>query len=479
MVMACRMPWWLLIMVGALVGTLLVTSPGSLAVLTLVALLLRGIRRFATDDHRYLSWLCGVGFAARAVAAFLLLFIFAVNHPLAQSDVMTLPPSQRSINYFCYRIPDLFGDSDSGFYSLQGLWLSQAVARPHIDDAYRRFLARVFGDPLGRSYHVYLLGAYHYLFGFSPYSVLLVNALIGTLGGLFVYLFTRRLFGVPTASLAGVLGMFWPSLFLWSLSNLKEPGVILSLLVFFWALMGWFQRRAWRWFVTSLIAACVQVILRKELLCLVIPMLAFSVSYPFLVARSTRWKRWAVGIGVVLITILQLFSNGQFLRRPLDRFMDTLVMLHQGHQQGWAYQYLDGDSYPLMAIPSHWLTDGKRLSVLGNAWIHFLFEPFPNRLDTLWHALCYPQVLLWYACVLFGVLGLVGSWGALPRGGGYLCLAYLAGFGSLVALASGNIGTVLRHRDMFTPLYLSFTAAWFVWLDRRSVRPHHLVSTEG
>ena len=456
-----------LILIGMVSGVFVVTSPGTLVMLAIVGWLLVWLRRRLPEDGVYVSWLIGIGFVTRAVLAFLLLFAFTATHPVGQPHATSLPPIQRYYEYRGYSVPDILGESDSAFYSLQGLWLAQGVARSHPNEADQRWLRRVLGDPLTRSYHVYLIGAYHYVFGFSPYSVLLLNGLIGTFGGLLVYLFSRHLFDRSTARLAGLLAMFWPSLMFWSLTNLKDPSVILAILVFCWALSSWFKYRKWRYMLIGVLAGCAQVIVRKELFVVVIPLLALSVSYRFFQGRNTSWGRRVAGITVILIVVLQLLSNGQFIRGPLDRLLESMVRLHLGNQQGWAYQYLDDQYYLPTAADVKQLNDLERLKTVGRAWMHFLFEPFPQRLDTMQHVFLYPQALLWYGCVIFALFGMIVSWHALPRGGLFLCLVYLVGFGSLVALASGNIGTVFRHRDMFSPMYLSFVAAWFSRLNQR------------
>ncbi len=38
----------------------------------------------------------------------------------------------------------------------------------------------------------------------------------------------------------------------------------------------------------------------------------------------------------------------------------------------------------------------------------------------------------------------------------FVIFAYIIVLGSIIAMNSGNIGTVFRHRDMLTPLFLIF-----------------------
>ena len=73
----------------------------------------------------------------------------------------------------------------------------------------------------------------------------------------------------------------------------------------------------------------------------------------------------------------------------------------------------------------------------------------------------YPQMVLWYLVLLWVPVGLWRGWRA-HRAATVLNWTYVLLITSIVALASGNIGTAFRHRDMVIPFYLMFGVAGFL-----------------
>jgi hypothetical protein len=82
--------------------------------------------------------------------------------------------------------------------------------------------------------------------------------------------------------------------------------------------------------------------------------------------------------------------------------------------------------------------------------------PFPWAARTGADLLTIPEVLLWYACVIFAVVGLVRL---LRRQDLRFAhgVAALAGMGIIFALIEANVGTLLRSRDMMVPFTVVLT----------------------
>ena len=84
----------------------------------------------------------------------------------------------------------------------------------------------------GKHGYIFCIGLFYYLFGFSPCAVKLINCLLGSLMAVLVVLLGRSSFSAAPARWAGVLTAFFPSLMLWSATNLKDiPLTFLTLLI--------------------------------------------------------------------------------------------------------------------------------------------------------------------------------------------------------------------------------------------------------
>src|SRR5262249_18285326 len=86
-------------------------------------------------------------------------------------------------------------------------------------DAYDYF---VTSDEYGRNSYVTALTRLQIVFGRAPYGVRLLNALLFTIGALLLYRLCRTAFGSVAAFGGLIVVLFWPTLFLWSISLLKE-----------------------------------------------------------------------------------------------------------------------------------------------------------------------------------------------------------------------------------------------------------------
>src|SRR5205823_5301012 len=81
---------------------------------------------------------------------------------------------------------------------------------------------------------------------------------------------------------------------------------------------------------------------------------------------------------------------------------------------------------------------------------YVLGAPFPWTVRTLGDLATLPDTLLWYACAVLALVGLLD----LVRRRDYRYvygLIMLGGVGLVLSLAEGNVGTLVRHRAMLIP----------------------------
>jgi len=78
-------------------------------------------------------------------------------------------------------------------------------------------------DEYGRNSFTAALTGLQLIFGPTPYSLRLLNALLFLCGALLLFRVAYRAFGRVAAFGGLLVVLFWPSLFVWSISLLKEP----------------------------------------------------------------------------------------------------------------------------------------------------------------------------------------------------------------------------------------------------------------
>ena len=102
-------------------------------------------------------------------------------------------------------------------------------------------------------------------------------------------------------------------------------------------------------------------------------------------------------------------------------------------------------------------TPTEQLRYFVRATASFITVPLPWQARSTTEMLFLPQQIIWYLMVLFAV---VGSVSGLRRDPFVTCmlLAIVAVGSVAVALVSGNIGTMVRHRDTVVPFVVWLSA---------------------
>src|SRR5205085_1670580 len=90
----------------------------------------------------------------------------------------------------------------------------------------------------------------------------------------------------------------------------------------------------------------------------------------------------------------------------------------------------------------------------------FVAVPLPWQVETRSEIAFFPQQVLWYALVLLAAIGFGVS---LKQDALFTCtmLGFVLMGGLVIALNSGNIGTMVRHRDTIVP--------FIVWLSANGI----------
>ena len=96
---------------------------------------------------------------------------------------------------------------------------------------------------------------------------------------------------------------------------------------------------------------------------------------------------------------------------------------------------------------------------------HFIFEPLPFKIHNFSTLIAYPQTMLVYFLLLFFTFGVFIVMKRDFRIFLVLFL-YLFIFSLTIALAEGNVGGLLRHRDIVTSVFIIFSSIGFLNLLR-------------
>jgi hypothetical protein len=413
--------------VAAGCGLAFALSPlGTVALALLLWMCHRTAQTLDAADRTWFWSMVGAGIALRfaVVAA---LFVLA---PLAGRHVLTLAPDAE---YLIDRTA-----------ILRNLWAGVPLG-PH------QF--REIFNPYGASSYVVTLAVLQRMFGPAPNAIALVSAICHVAASLVIFQELRRHVGVPAARMALGLLLFWPTLFVWSVSVLRESAQFLLITL---SLIGasravtsarWTPRLAWA--VAGGCALALLGTLRAGSLPIALGGLSLAA------AGSLLLHRRALLIAVIALAVIAGW-------RAQDRIVGQVRLAasrHFGHvmSAGVSYRllpprfYSGGDP----AIAKMDAADSVRY--LAAATVMFAAAPAPSQMASASSAALLPQQLAWYAVLVAAVLGL----GAGLRRHRWLTLllaGYVVAGVIIIAPNSGNIGTLVRHRDMIVPFVIALAA---------------------
>jgi hypothetical protein len=100
----------------------------------------------------------------------------------------------------------------------------------------------------------------------------------------------------------------------------------------------------------------------------------------------------------------------------------------------------------------------------------FVLVPLPGQIQSVPEMLFLPQQVAWYGLTILWVVGLFAG---LKRDALVTCLlaSFTAAGAAVIALNSGNIGTMVRHRDTLIPFIVWLSALGALELAARVTDP--------
>ncbi len=436
---------------GVLVGMLYTLSPLTvLSVPLVIAASVWAARGLTATERRWF-----VGIMAVAVVTRLM----AIGGLLLASD--------DSLPY-----ATLFGDER--FFTNRTLWMRNIGLGVPVSPA---DFIYAFED-VGRSSYLYYLALLQALVGEAPYGVHVANATAYVCGVLLIFRMVRPVFG-GVAALGGLsVLLFLPSLFVWSISTLKEPLYTLVAAVELVCAVRFIQAAQFRtrlWALVGLVAgaAALESLRQGSILVAIIGVVGGAAA-----AYVVRRPRFVLAAVVLLPLVAGAALATPSVQARVLPIVRGWAFYHNGHvnSAGYSYKILDRRYYyegtRIFQMPGR-----EAGAFMVRAVFSYLTEPLP------WHAesramLAYlPEQMAWYVLLAFVPFGL---WAGLRQDAVVTCLLAAHAFAviMMVAMTSGNIGTLIRHRGLALP-YLAWLAALGVGACVRAASPAALPAPGG
>ena len=295
------------------------------------------------------------------------------------------------------------------------------------------------------------------LLGQAPYGAHLFNIVCYVGGSIVFYRLIRPSYGRLPALLGLVLLLFLPTQFAWSLSALKEPTYFLTTAIGISAAAavgrdGTILRRLGAMLILVASAEVAQGIREGGLV-----MAGAGAAGGLVLALMARRPRFAIAFVVATAIVVPPFLARGTAQDRVLRNMRQVVAVHWGHVNtpGYVFKIMDGSfSQRRAAIVE--MTPAQIVRYFVGSFVGYVVVPLPWKIQSR-AALAYlPEQLVWYVLVLLVPFGVVAGYrrDSLLTS---LLLAYASTAVVIVAITSGNVGTLVRHRALALTYLLWFS----------------------
>jgi hypothetical protein len=316
----------------------------------------------------------------------------------------------------------------------------------------------VASDAYGQTSYVTLLTWLQLIFGPTPFSMKLANAFLYVMGAAMLFRVARAAFGV-LAGFAGLIALLLvPSLFVASVSLLKESLYFFATSVF--VMCAWQALQALRahrfggaatWAVAGAVSLWLIDGLRRGGLVLMAGGLMIGLVLWF----ASRSRAQLAAVSAVVVAGLVLVTATPQTRARLMDGIEGAAKVHAGHvlTVGHVYKLMDDGFYKSPIPPVAWdlrLTEAQAARYLVRAAISFFVTPFPWQMRSTPELVFMPEHMLWYVLMAALPFGIVAGWRLNPMAMA-LFLGWTMMTAAVVGLTNGNIGTLLRMRGLVTP----------------------------
>jgi hypothetical protein len=300
-----------------------------------------------------------------------------------------------------------------------------------------------------------------------------LNAALFIGAALMLFRIVRPAFGLFAAFAGLVILLFLPTLFFWSISLLKEPFYFVLAIAVLTATVELMTTTSLR---RRLVSAAIFVAalyglrdLRTGAVALAVSGIVGGIAAAFVMAQRARVAATLAAAAAALLAVVAI----PMLQQRAVAAVQNAANASAGHvfTVGHGYKLLDEGFYvsPGAKRDFH-LTPLEAGRYVVRAATTYLLTPLPWEIATRGELSYLPEQLFWYVLLIFAPFGTVVAV-RRDRIVAALLIAYILPTAAVVALTTGNVGTLIRHRTLIVPYVVWVSALGFAsvadWVLRR------------
>lgn len=369
-----------------------------------------------------------------------------------------------------HQVTSFFWDGDGVYLKQRALWIRNVwLGVPVPQDYFEEAFARIYGWTA----YLYVLAYLQYWLGEAPYATHVFNIALFLAAVILLYRMVRSAYGRPSALLGLGLLLFLPTPFLWSVAAMKES---LALLIAATAVVATVALGRADGIVKRVVALLLLAgSVTSSSAVRVGGTLVLSLGAGVGVAGSVILRR--ISLVVLSLTLVpyagyRMLGHADVQARMMSQ-LGTFAVQHLGHvrTEGNHYKLLDPQLYsePTKETADN-MTPGEGLRFVVRALVSLVIVPLPWQVKSASELVFLLQQVVWYMLVVLAAIGIVAGMRRDPLVT-CLLLGVTAAGGAVIALSSGNVGTMVRHRDTIVPFVVWLSALGAVatasaWMSR-------------
>jgi hypothetical protein len=324
-------------------------------------------------------------------------------------------------------------------------------------------------DAYGQTSYLNVIAFVQLLVGPAPYGIHLLNAAFYLLATVVLHRMVRSSFGpVPAAgTLFGTL--FFPTLLIWSVSGLKESLNVLVVTCVVAATTA-MCRADWKWRAPAALVVVAGLAALRTFRAGAFEITAVGVAVGLMAAFITR-RVWRMAIVVLAVAVLAVpVARSARVHEAALRLLRPAAVMHMGHvfTRGHSYKLLDQRLYDSRRTDAMTWSEGVRF--VERAAVSVVLFPTPWEAQSQAELAYMPEQMLWYVILVAAAIGVVAG---LRRDA--LVTSVFASYAAtaliVVALNTGNVGTLVRHRSFALPFLIALGAVGVAALIGRLTTP--------
>jgi 4-amino-4-deoxy-L-arabinose transferase-like glycosyltransferase len=361
------------------------------------------------------------------------------------------------LQYKCFSVNqlDIFGDAQDNI--IQGINISDSIRE-------MRGIPVTLQSILSSRYNTHSMtifnGIFFLLFGNDFVSLKYINILAICATAWIMYDIAKKIYSAVSGRIALSIVLFWPTIFIWSLTDLKESHLLFTIACAFWFLDSSARAKSMSrkstFMVLSVLFSLYFVMLKVKLM-MPIFFLSASLIAVYNVLSYGFSKDPALARKVLYIAIIPgvaaIAKFGDRISEAAKGMYGLILHYHIGflNSGGWNINLI-GDQHQNL-YTAQFIT-----KYAAKAWLSFFLEPLPWHFYSYSLMATYPMMLAWYILVAFSITGIIKVYYAGKAKEVFAMFVFSAIYITVVGMSVANIGTIIRFRDVMVPIVAVFAA---------------------